>query len=117
VIFLQDISHNRIHGSSRQTLASFQKLCGPTNLENVLLVTTMWGNMTEQTGSQHEQELCAFWKPLITAGAQVMCYHDTKKSAWDIIGKIRPGHYLRNDGQVKSQSFHWLRRNRLIPRF
>jgi hypothetical protein len=50
------------------------KLCGPGNFHNVLLVTTFWNKVTTDVGAQRERELTeteGFWKSLKDQGARV----------------------------------------------
>ena len=48
----------------------FRKLCG-TSLKKVVILTTVWDEVTPEEGSQHEQELMAskdMFKPLLDGG-------------------------------------------------
>lgn len=67
----------------------FRELCGDTTLENVVLVTNMWGAVSREVGKAREKELSGdFFKPAIKAGAQIIRHHDTTKSAHNIVRKI-----------------------------
>ena len=67
----------------------FRDLCGDTTLQNVVLVTNMWGDITLENGEARENELSSkFWKPALDKHAQMVRHHDTTQSAHDIIRKI-----------------------------
>jgi hypothetical protein len=67
----------------------FQLLCGPDALQNVALVTTMWNEVDELTGSRREDELREhFWGPMIEAGSKMTRFEYTYESAWDILDQF-----------------------------
>ena len=71
----------------------FRHLCGDSALKNVVLVTNMWGKVTQDVGEAREQELSnKFFKPALEKGAQLVRYHDTAQSSHDIIRLI-----MKND--------------------
>lgn len=74
-------------GTPLRNLAVFQDLCGNDNLKNVVLVTTMWDEVEDQSvGSKREQELLSsFWKGMIGFGSRNCRYEGTRESAWEII--------------------------------
>ena len=67
----------------------FRELCGDTTLENVVLVTNMWGAVSHDVSEAREKELSSnFFKPVLKKGAQMSRHHNTAESAHDIIRKI-----------------------------
>lgn len=77
-------------GTSLKNLDMFQKLCGDEGLQNVIVVTTMWGEVTEATGSQREKELISeYWQDMIECGSQMRRFHDRHASAWEIIKSLK----------------------------
>jgi len=67
----------------------FRELCGDSSLKNVILVTNMWGEVTEDVGETRERELTTnFFKPVLDKGAQLARHHNTTKSAHDIVRRI-----------------------------
>ena len=64
----------------------FRELCGDSTLKNVILVTNMWGEVTQDVGEARERELTTnFFKAVLDKGAQLARHHNTAKSAHDII--------------------------------
>ena len=67
----------------------FRELCGDSTLKNVILVTNMWGEVSESVGETRERELTtSFFKPVLDKGAQLARHHHTADSARDIIRRI-----------------------------
>ncbi|PVF99836.1 hypothetical protein CPB86DRAFT_262479 [Serendipita vermifera] len=89
ILYLQRISDNRISGTSRRNMQMFQLLCGHDALQNVTLVTTMWNEVDDLTGSRREDELRErFWGDMIEAGSKVVRFEYTYESAWDILDQF-----------------------------
>ena len=64
----------------------FRELCGDSSLKNVILVTNMWGEVSEDVGEARERELTTnFFKPVLDKGARLARHHNTAESAHDII--------------------------------
>ena len=71
----------------------FRELCGEPNLKNVVLVTNMWGEVPNDVGKARERELASiFLKPALDKGAQMVCHHNTEKSAHAVIRHITKNH-------------------------
>jgi len=67
----------------------FEKLCGPSALQNVILTTTMWDEVDEATGLMREEELrTKYWKSMITFGSRMARVGNTYDSAWDVLDKF-----------------------------
>ena len=67
----------------------FHELCGDETLKNVVLVTNMWGEVSQNIGEVREQKLATnFFKPALDKGAQLVRHHHTTESAYDIIRRI-----------------------------
>lgn len=63
----------------------FLKLCGDTAMENVVIVTNMWNQVTLETGVAREEELKSdFFGPLLERGARMMRHDGTFESATKI---------------------------------
>jgi hypothetical protein len=66
----------------------FASLCGQTAMPNVVIATTMWGEVREANGIRREEELTRdFWKDMVADGCRIERFKDTRESAWDIVGK------------------------------
>ena len=67
----------------------FRELCGDTTLKNVILATTMWGEVSPDVGESREKELSTnFFKSAIDKGARMARHHNTKESAHGIIKMV-----------------------------
>ena len=67
----------------------FRELCGDSALKNTILVTNMWGEVSESVGEVRERELTTnFFKPVLDKGAQLARHHNTAESACNIIRRI-----------------------------
>ncbi|KAF8438414.1 P-loop containing nucleoside triphosphate hydrolase protein [Boletus edulis BED1] len=95
LLYLHRILDNRMAGTSRRDLSVFKTLCGENNLKNVVLVTTMWDEVEESTGSRREKELLSdFWGDMIRFGSRTLRFQGTRESAWEIISCL---HLERSD--------------------
>ncbi|KAG0694749.1 P-loop containing nucleoside triphosphate hydrolase protein [Suillus ampliporus] len=91
VIYLQEITQKRMRGATHKNHVMFTKLCGHLASQNVVLATTKWGQILEETGLRHEEELKSkFWKGMIDHGSKVARFQDTYESAWRIVDLIDP---------------------------
>jgi exonuclease VII small subunit len=64
----------------------FAKLCGDGAAKNVVLATTMWGNVKPEVGEKREDELKSkYWAGMLELGSQAMHFKDSPASAWNII--------------------------------
>ncbi|KAK3325119.1 P-loop containing nucleoside triphosphate hydrolase protein [Apodospora peruviana] len=92
IIYLHRITDNRLSGSALKNLRLFRKLCGDGGLSCVVLATTMWNMVTDQSVAvQREAELKSnpeFWQGLIAKGSVVLRQDNGKLSAIRIIQHI-----------------------------
>ena len=67
----------------------FRELCGESTLRNVVLVTNMWGEVSQGDGEEREEELTTeYFKSALDKGAQITRHYNTVQSAHDIIRRI-----------------------------
>ena len=67
----------------------FRELYGDSALENVVLVTNMWGAVPHDVGEARENELSSdFFKPVLDGGAQMVRHHNDTESAHDVVRRI-----------------------------
>jgi hypothetical protein len=95
VLYFHRISDFKMGGTSTRNFKMFRKLCGDTTLQNVIIVTNMWGEVNPQVGEAREAELIReemFFKPVLDKGAQMARHENTVPSAERIIRLI-----LNND--------------------
>lgn len=75
----------------------FRKLCGDNTLQNVVLVTNMWGEVDHLLGDAREAELVKediFFKPVLDKGARMVRHDNSGPSAEKIIRLILENHPL-----------------------
>jgi hypothetical protein len=67
----------------------FVSLCGQEAMPNVVIATTMWGEVRTENGERREKELKeTFWKDLLDEGCRVERFEDTYESAWLIVDRL-----------------------------
>ena len=92
LLFFHRISDNRMGNSPLRLLETFKNICGHDAFQNVVLVTTMWDDVTPEEGAAREQELQrTYWKHMISRGSRMKRCSNTKESAWHIISDFKPG--------------------------
>ena len=75
----------------------FRKLCGDKALQNVVIVTNMWGEVDPQLGDEREAELASkemFFKLVLDKGARMARHENTIPSAEAIIRLLLDNHPL-----------------------
>ena len=73
----------------------FRMLCGENALQNVVIVTNMWGEVDPEVGNRREAELRDhFFKPVLDKGARMARHENTVLSAEKIIRLILGNHPL-----------------------
>lgn len=85
------ISDYRMTGISTRNFRLFRQLCGDSTLKNVVIVTNMWGDVSEERGIARETELATtdmFFKPVLEKGAQMLRHDNTQTSARKILRAI-----------------------------
>jgi len=83
VIYLHPINQPRMEGSSLLNLTVMQKLCGSETFENVVLASTFWDLVEEDSGVRRENELCKtphFWGGMKRNGSRVIRIQDYAQS-------------------------------------
>jgi len=62
------------------------EMCGDKAIKKVMLVTTMWDRVDQETGKRREDELMTrFWTKMIKCGAACDRFDNSESSAWRII--------------------------------
>ena len=80
------ITDNRMAGSPYRYLKVFGALCGDKAIEKVMLVTTMWDRVDQETGERRECELVTrFWAKCLKRHAGHDRFDNADSSAWRII--------------------------------
>ena len=70
-------------------LQMFKSICGQEAMPNVIIATTMWGEVNEAHGARREEELKRdFGKDMVTDGCTIERFMDSYESAWFIIDRL-----------------------------
>lgn len=96
IIYLHRITDVRLTGTALKNLSMFKKLCGDDYFKNVILATTMWGNLeggelTPEVGERREEELVenkAFWGFMMDRGSRISRHSGTRDSALAIVSSL-----------------------------
>lgn len=91
ILYLHRISDVRLAGSGMKNLRVFRKLCGPDALKKVILVTTMWEQVSESVGAEREKELRTtqeFWGSMMKKGSRIERYWNNKESAVTLVSLL-----------------------------
>ncbi|EWC45606.1 hypothetical protein DRE_05167 [Drechslerella stenobrocha 248] len=85
IIYLHPISETRMKGPAVKNLSLFQKLVGDDNLKNVVFITSMWSECSDEVGAHREQQLHSdFWRFMLDCGAATERFQNTPESAHDL---------------------------------
>ena len=80
------ITDNRKVGSPLRNLAIFKDLCGKDSLNHIVLTTTLWNDIDEETGSAREAQLKeGYWRPMIARGSRMRRFSGTRQSAFQLL--------------------------------
>ncbi|KAF9459504.1 P-loop containing nucleoside triphosphate hydrolase protein [Collybia nuda] len=91
IVYMHRILDNRMGGISSRNFRMFRRLCGDNSLQNVVIVTNMWGQVDHELGVARETELATkdiFFKPVLEKGARLARHDRTLKSARAIIQSL-----------------------------
>ena len=88
LLYFQRISDPRISGTPLRNLRMFKELVGENVLKHVILTTTMWDEVDEETGATREEELKTIWKPMIDRGSSTGRFGGTRDSAFRLIAPL-----------------------------
>jgi hypothetical protein len=92
ILWLQDITKTRMHGSDMKTLDLFCRLIGEAAFKHVVLVSTMWNKVKEEfedAAYDKEAQLTDdFWREMILGGSYAQRFLGTRASAEGIISQL-----------------------------
>jgi hypothetical protein len=67
-------------------LGIFKELCGKDSLNNIVLTTTLWNDIDEETGSARETQLKdGYWQSMIVRGSRMRRFSGTRQSALQLL--------------------------------
>ena len=79
----------RFTGTAARSFKALVAMCGDQALQNVFIVTNMWGKVTPEVGAAREEELASdFFKLALDKGAVLRPHNGTAESAHGIIRDI-----------------------------
>lgn len=83
IIYMHRITDNKMSGSAQRYFEMFNCLCGERNLGNVVLLTTMWSELSNQgKGLERERELRNdFWNAMSAQGSTIRRFDGSKSMA------------------------------------
>jgi mRNA-degrading endonuclease RelE of RelBE toxin-antitoxin system len=84
ILFLHKITENRFTGSNKRLQRVFAKVCGHDAFRSVVLATTMWDELREESvGARREKDLIEgdFWGRMVHGGTDCVRLYNSQKSA------------------------------------
>ncbi|KAI5985486.1 hypothetical protein EDD15DRAFT_2582453 [Pisolithus albus] len=89
ILYFHPISDHIIRETVSRNYTIFKALCGKDYCKNVIFVTTMWDQVSAETGSERERDLQSdFWRAMINLGSTTRRFKGTMESAWNIINSL-----------------------------
>jgi len=91
ILYFHRITDPRMQGSALSNLQTFKLLCGPDCFKNILLGTSFWGSVAEETGIKRERELLQqkeFWGGMINRGSRAVRIPETQARARELVGQF-----------------------------
>lgn len=92
IVLLQPISGNKVYGSESRRTRLFKKICGENAYGNVIIASTMWSELKDETLGHIRVEERAnsndFWGDMLNNGAELVRHDNSKQSATNIIRKL-----------------------------
>lgn len=89
IIYVHRITDIRYTRSAVKTFEICKKICGDAPLKNVLLVTTRWSEVDEETGSMRERQLKEnFWAYMLHRGSHKSRFHGDRDSAIALVSQL-----------------------------
>ena len=76
-------------GTPLRNLSMFEELCGKNTLQKVILTTTMWDEVDQETGKMREGELrSTYWRPMLQRNSTTSRFRRTRESAFTVIDPL-----------------------------
>ena len=89
LLYFHRISDNRMAGTPLRNLGMFEELCGKNALQKVILTTTMWDEVDQETGETREGELrSTYWRPMLQRNSTTNRFSRTRESAFTVIDPL-----------------------------
>jgi hypothetical protein len=86
ILYLHKIDENRMMQPALPHYQMFGRLCGEGFHTRVLLVTTMWENLSNRDdGERRNSVLRDNWSKMIDKGSEIVSHDGEKESAWGVV--------------------------------
>ncbi|TFK28448.1 P-loop containing nucleoside triphosphate hydrolase protein [Coprinopsis marcescibilis] len=101
IVYMNDITQKRMFGSTRMNLTMFQKLCGEESFQKVVMATSQWDTLSnESIGTAREEQLKTnFWKDVLDGNATYMAMKE-EDSLTAIINHILATYRMIEQGHL-----------------
>lgn len=84
ILYLHSVAH-QFTAISPERFSTLCRRCGETNTSKLLLVTTMWDDVSQTDGAVELAKCMRVWRPVLRRGEAVPRYLNTFSSAMEII--------------------------------
>jgi hypothetical protein len=90
LLYFHRISDNRVvAGTPLKNLRMYEELCGRNAYQNIILATTMWDEVDDETGETREEELRSkYWRPMLDRNSTTSRFMRTRESAIALIDPL-----------------------------
>ena len=89
VVYIHRITDIRYTRTAVKTFEIFRKICGDKALSNVLLATSRWSEVDQDTGSGRERQLKdRFWAYMLAKGSKMSRFHGDRDSAIALVSQL-----------------------------
>ncbi|KAF7973139.1 hypothetical protein HWV62_16190 [Athelia sp. TMB] len=96
ILYLHRISDNKVTNSFHEwnNIKIFASMCRQKSMPRVVLGTTMWSDVSRDTGERREKELeTTFWADMIANGYPMARFEDSYESAWEMVEQMATQQY------------------------
>jgi hypothetical protein len=86
LVYCHRISNTQMAATSVRHLRTFEELCGKNALQNVILATTMWDEVDEETGIMEEERMkTKYWNKMLERRSTTGRFTGTYESALQLL--------------------------------
>ncbi|KAH6884301.1 hypothetical protein BKA70DRAFT_1166516, partial [Coprinopsis sp. MPI-PUGE-AT-0042] len=74
IIYITNITQNRMNGTAKLNLSMFKKLCGESSYNKITMVSSHWQDLHDQTVGADREDMLKndYWSDIVKGGAEVM---------------------------------------------
>ncbi|KAF2463865.1 uncharacterized protein BDR25DRAFT_297312 [Lindgomyces ingoldianus] len=90
IVYMHRITDNKMSGSARRYFEMFQRLCGEQSMSNIVLLTTMWNQLSERkVGLKRERELRdQYWNVMESKGSTIRQFDGKPATAKALVCRL-----------------------------